>query len=43
LTLAEFGLRAAPVPDVSLPNPWVARLDALVQQAVRWARGLVLQ
>jgi hypothetical protein len=41
LTLAEFGLRGAPVPDVGLPNPWVARLDALVQQAVRWARGLI--
>jgi hypothetical protein len=43
LTMAEFGLRAAPVPDVGLPNPWVARIDVLVQQAVRWARGLVPQ
>ncbi len=41
LTMAEFGLRATPVPDVGQPNPWVARINEIVQQSLNWARALV--
>jgi len=41
LTMAEFGLRATPVPAVGQPNPWVARINEIVQQSLNWARALV--
>jgi hypothetical protein len=41
LTMAEFGLRAAPVPDVGQPNPWVARIGELFHQVIVWVQGWV--
>ncbi len=41
LTMAEYGLRAAPVPDVGRPHPWIEQMTALVQQAMGWVRAVL--
>lgn len=41
LTMAEFGLRAAPVPDVAIPHPWTLVLNDLVSQTRTWVRELL--
>lgn len=41
LTMAEFGLRAAPVRDVAVPHPWTLVLDDLVSQTRAWVRELL--
>jgi hypothetical protein len=36
LTMQEFGLRAAPVPDVLPPHPWMRTIQNLVDQMTAW-------
>lgn len=36
LTMAQFGLRAAPVPDVRPPPPWRVNLDEQLLRLSRW-------
>jgi hypothetical protein len=41
LTMAEFGLRAAIVPDVGERNPLVTELQTALQEGANWIRRLV--
>lgn len=38
LTMAAFGLRAAQVPNVEQPSPWIARINEIFQQTINWVR-----
>jgi len=38
LTMAEFGLRAAAVPDVSDQHPWITTAEAIIQSTITWVQ-----
>ncbi|GEM_PF-2986794 len=38
LTMAEFGMRAAAVPDVSDPHPWITTAEAIIQSTITWVQ-----
>ncbi len=41
LTMAEYDLHVAPVPDVGTPHPWIEQIAAVLQQAMGWVRAVV--
>jgi hypothetical protein len=40
LTMQEFGLQAAPVPDVIPSHPWMGTIQHLVGQLTNWWKGM---